>query len=63
MTEVGYQTSIEGELFIKPVTFTKKGLQIIGFESTLKPVSVQIDPFYRVPQVNLENCSWIINGK
>ncbi|MFX0124242.1 MAG: M1 family aminopeptidase [Candidatus Hodarchaeota archaeon] len=63
MTEVAYQTSVEGELFIKPVTFTKKGLQTIVFESTLKPVSVQIDPFYRVPRVNLKNCTWISNGK
>ncbi|MFX1283526.1 MAG: M1 family aminopeptidase [Promethearchaeota archaeon] len=63
ITEIGYQTSLEGELFIKPVTFTKRGLQTIEFESTLKPVSVQIDPFFRIPQVNLENCTWINNGK
>jgi len=63
ITDVGYRTSLEGEMFIKPVTFTKKGEQTVRFESAQRPVFVQIDPFYRVPQVNLENCTWINNGK
>ncbi|MFX0206423.1 MAG: M1 family aminopeptidase [Candidatus Hodarchaeota archaeon] len=63
ITDIGYRTSPEGELFIKPVNFTKKGPQFIKFKSTRKPVFIQIDPLFRVPQINLENCIWIDNGK
>jgi hypothetical protein len=58
ITEVGYRTSVAGELIIVPVTFTKNGSHIISFESDQKPVFVHVDPFYRVPQTNIENCSW-----
>lgn len=57
-TEIGYTTSEEEQLLIKPITFTTKGIHEISFESAHRPIFIQVDPFYRVPQANLENCSW-----
>ena len=62
ITDIGYRISPEGELFIKPITFTRKGSQTIEFESIRKPVFIQIDPLFRVPQINLENCIWTNSG-
>ena len=60
ITEVGYKTFAAGEFIIVPVTFTKKGSHTISFESDQKPVFVHVDPFYRVPQTNTENCFWLL---
>ena len=60
ITEVGYKTSATGELIIVPVTFTRKGSHSMSFESDHKPVFVHVDPFYRVPQTTIENCTWFL---
>lgn len=62
ITEVGYKYSVAGKLICVPVTFTKNGLHIVSFESDRKPVFVQVDPFYRVPQTTIENCSWLLKN-
>ncbi|MFX1256169.1 MAG: M1 family aminopeptidase, partial [Promethearchaeota archaeon] len=56
--EVGYKTAPDSQLCVKGVIFTKKGTQTISLESGKKPTFIQVDPFYRVPQMDLENCSW-----
>ncbi len=62
ITEVGYKCSATGELICVPVTFTKNGLHTMRFESDRKPVFVHLDPFYRVPQTTIENCSWLLKN-
>jgi hypothetical protein len=58
ITDVGYKTSVVGELITLPVTFTKKGVHIVSFESDQNPVFIHVDPFYRVPRTTTEPCSW-----
>lgn len=48
-----------GELIV-PFTFTKKGSHIMSFESDRKPVFVHVNPFHRVPQTTIENCTWLL---
>ena len=57
-TEIGYKASVENKLFVKPVTLRTKSVQIINFECDQKPIYIQLDPFYRVPQTHPAKCSW-----
>jgi hypothetical protein len=43
---------------VQPIAFTKKGLHTLSIKSDQKPIFIHVDPFYRVPQVNLDNSIW-----
>ncbi|KAA3656764.1 MAG: hypothetical protein DWQ10_14690 [Calditrichaeota bacterium] len=57
-TALGYRTSPEGEMTIIEVNTTKTGSQSLSFTSDARPLYIQLDPDFRVPQVALNNDSW-----
>jgi len=58
-TELGYKSAEESRWNIIPIHFTKQGEKNkISFDCKLKPVIIQLDPFCRVPHINIENCVW-----
>lgn len=57
-TEIGYKTSQQEKIEIIKLAFTNKGRKQITIESQKEPIFIQIDPYYRVPQINLDNNIW-----
>jgi len=59
-TELGYRFADELEWNIIPLHFMKQDKHIISFDCEIKPVMIQLDPFYRVPRINMEDCVWLL---
>jgi len=58
-TELGYRFADESDWNIIPLHFMKQGgKNKISFDCELKPVMIQLDPFYRIPHIKIENCVW-----
>lgn len=58
-TELGYKFADESDWNIVPLHFMKQGEENkISFDCESKPVMIQVDPFCRVPHINIGNCIW-----
>jgi len=58
-TELGYRFADESDWNIIPLHFMKQGEKNkISFDCESKPVMIQLDPYYRIPRINTENCVW-----
>ena len=55
-SELGYKTEDNEEYQLTKIKFTKRGSNKILIESLQKPIFIQIDPCFRIPQVNIDNC-------
>ena len=62
-TALGYKTSLDENWQLINLHLTKAGRQRIKFKSDGKPLEIQIDPEYRVPQINLDNNTWVEGSK
>lgn len=60
-TSIGYKTSQDSKLIIKPFYMDQVGEKVIVIESNSKPLYIEVDPFFRVPRINLNNTRWEIN--
>jgi hypothetical protein len=58
ITQLGYRLPGAKDLQIIDVSLMRKGKHQVTIKSKEKPTNIQIDPFYRVPQVNLNNNTW-----
>ncbi len=58
-TALGYKTSPGEDWRLIDQHITKAGPYQINFETDVRPLEIQIDPQYRVPQINPENNLWI----
>jgi hypothetical protein len=58
-TTLGYKTITDEDWQLVDLHLTKAGLHQVVFESDAKPVVIQVDPEYRVPQINLEDNTWV----
>ena len=57
-TALGYKIGEEDEWTLLEVQPTTAGLHTLNFESPQKPLEIQIDPEYRVPQINPDDNGW-----
>ncbi len=57
-TNVGYKTNLNSQLINLDLHITGKGTHKVSFESSKSPVFIQLDPQYRVPQMNKSNDIW-----
>ncbi|MDP6038234.1 MAG: M1 family aminopeptidase, partial [Candidatus Latescibacteria bacterium] len=57
-TALAYKTSVTGEMTYVEVHTTQKGIQSLSFSSDQSPIFIQLDPDFRVPQIELNNDSW-----
>jgi hypothetical protein len=57
-TSVGFRTSPEGPLETVDVHIDRRGPFRVTLTSAARPVFIQVDPAYRVPQVHLDNNTW-----
>jgi aminopeptidase N len=62
LTRLGYRLPGEKDLQLVDVSLPRKGKHQLTIKSKEKPTAIQIDPFYRVPQVNLDNNTWQPHG-
>jgi hypothetical protein len=60
-SEFGYKTEENSELQLIHIQLDKKGSHTFFFESEQQPIFIQIDPGFRIPQIRLDNCEWVIN--
>ena len=56
---IGYKTSALGSLITVDMHATTKGSQTISFTSDQRPVFIQLDPDFRIPQTELNNEIWL----
>ncbi len=62
-TELGYRFADESDWNIIPLHFKKQGgKDKISFDCESEPVMIQLDPFYRIPRINMESCVWRLPG-
>ncbi|NIO49575.1 MAG: hypothetical protein GTN73_09115 [Candidatus Aminicenantes bacterium] len=59
-TDVGYKTSSNGKMIIKKLKISGIGKITTIIKSKEKPVFIQVDPYSRVPQENIDNDIWRI---
>jgi len=59
-TDIGYKTSLNGKIIIEKLKISRTGKITIIIKSKEKPVFIQVDPYYRVPQENIDNDIWRI---
>jgi aminopeptidase N len=57
-TSVGFRTSSEGPMETVDTHIDRRGSSRVTLESSARPVFIQVDPAFRVPQVNLDNNTW-----
>jgi hypothetical protein len=57
-TSVGFRTSPQGPMETVDAHIDRRGSFRVTLESSAEPVFVQVDPAFRVPQVNLDNNTW-----
>ncbi|NIV95505.1 hypothetical protein GWN42_22620 [candidate division KSB1 bacterium] len=57
-TAIGYKTSVTGQITNIEIHTSQKGIQTLTFTSDQQPVLIQLDPDYRVPQIESNNDSW-----
>jgi aminopeptidase N len=57
-SSIGYKTSPEDVMGIIDLHTIKKGIHYINLHSKEKPIFIQVDPAYQVPQINLDNNIW-----
>ncbi|MCF7922445.1 MAG: hypothetical protein K9M55_07075, partial [Candidatus Marinimicrobia bacterium] len=58
ISALGYKSLDQDKLELIEVCFTQAGNHKVVFDSDYRPQFIQIDPAYRVPQINLSNNSW-----
>jgi len=58
-TSIGFKTAPQEELQTIPVHLSRKGDHKLTLNTEQKPVYIQLDPYFRVPRINLDNCEWI----
>ncbi len=59
-TDIGYKTSSNGKIIIKKLKISRAGKITIIIKSKEKPVLIQVDPYFRVPQENIDKDIWRI---
>lgn len=57
-TSIGFKTSPSEQLKTIPVYINKESKQTILITSQQKPIFIQIDPDFRVPQINFNGLTW-----
>ncbi|MEW5872337.1 MAG: M1 family aminopeptidase [Chloroflexota bacterium] len=60
-TALGYKTSTGEDWRLIDLHLVKSGQHRIEFESAERPLEIQIDPEYRVPQIDLDDNTWVEN--
>ncbi|NHK32729.1 MAG: M1 family metallopeptidase [Asgard group archaeon] len=58
ITELGYKLKNKSKWITIPIHFVKKGVNEISFECKEMPVMIQVDPYHRVPHININKCKW-----
>jgi hypothetical protein len=61
-TALGYKTSTEEDWHLIDLHLVRRGQYRIKFESDERPLEIQIDPEYRVPQIDLDDNAWVKSG-
>ncbi|NIM58466.1 MAG: hypothetical protein GTO16_05920 [Candidatus Aminicenantes bacterium] len=59
-TDIGYKTSSNGKIITKKLKISRAGKITTTIKSKEKPVFIQVDPYSRVPQENIDNDIWRI---
>jgi len=57
-TALGYKTSPEEDWRRINLNISGRGSHLIKFACDAQPLEIQVDPDYRVPQINMENNTW-----
>lgn len=58
-TSLGYKTSPQAKWKLIDLRLQKAGVHTVVFESDSIPMMIQVDPEYRVPQINLSDNAWV----
>jgi hypothetical protein len=58
-TSIGYKTASQTRLQTVPVHVSTKGNHRFTLNTEQKPVYIQLDPYFKVPRINLDNCEWV----
>lgn len=58
-TALGYKISLDEDWRLIDMHLIKAGVQSIAFDSHEQPLEIKINPEYRMPQINLDNNTWI----
>jgi hypothetical protein len=58
-TTLGYKTENLGDWHLIDLHLMERGQHQVKFVSSERPLEVQLDPEYRVPQINLDNNDWM----
>lgn len=59
ITELGYKLNDKSKWITLPIHLLNKGKNELSFDCKEKPVMIQLDPYFRVPHINIEKCKWI----
>lgn len=57
-SSIGYKTASQTRLQTVPVHVSVKGNHRFTLNTEQKPVYIQLDPYFKVPRINLDNCEW-----
>jgi len=58
VTAIGYKTSREKTLTIVPINLRQNGKYVHILHTQERPTLIQVDPYYTVPRINMDNCTW-----
>ena len=58
-TSIGYKTASQTRLQTVPVHLSTIGNHIFTLNTEQEPLYIQLDPYFRVPRINLNNCEWV----
>ena len=58
-TSIGYKTASQTRLKTVPIHVSTKGNHKFTLNTEQKPVYIQLDPYFKVPRINLDNCEWV----
>jgi hypothetical protein len=58
ITELGYKLNKKSKWITIPIHLMKKGKNEISFDCKEMPVVIQLDPYFRVPHINIDKCKW-----
>ncbi len=58
-SSIGYKTASQTRLKTVPIHVSTKGNHKFTLNTEQKPVYIQLDPYFKVPRINLDNCEWV----
>ena len=58
-TSIGYKTVSQTRVQTVPVHVSVKGNHRFTLNTEQKPIYFQLDPYFKVPRINLDNCEWV----